>query len=286
MFGVSKKDILLILLLNVVWGSAFAIGGYGLKYFSELFLYSMRFLIVGILTAPFFRLKEQKNMFKIAFMGLCQAFTFYGVALAVKNLDSSISAIVTRLDIIFTIIFGIIFFKEKLKPQLIVGLILCVLAVFVLSGDIHFTNSKYLYLLIFASIASGFLNIISKTIKTESSLAIVSWNSYWTGIFLFLVALGNGQTFIIKPIDIKAIGVVFYMSIFSSYFAYLILYYVLRKNDTTKIMPYNFIRPVVAIFAGLIVLNESITAVKIYGIILITLGVFVSQYEKKEIQQN
>jgi O-acetylserine/cysteine efflux transporter len=285
MFGISKKDFLLVMLLNVVWGSAFAVAGYGLKYFSTFFLYSMRFLVVGVMAVPFFQLSDKKNMPKLILMGLFQAITFFGVALGVKYLDSSISAIVTRLDIIFTMIIGIILFKEKLKTQLVIGIILCLWAIIILNGNITFTNSKYLYLLIFSSFSSGVLNIISKTIKNEENLAVVSWNSYFTGLFLLLVSLATEKQFILQPLDFKAVLCFLYMSVFSSYISYLILYYLLRNNPTTRIMPYNFIRPVVAIFAGSILLGEGMKG-KILGMIVLTIGVLVSQYDKKAEKSN
>jgi O-acetylserine/cysteine efflux transporter len=281
MFGISKKDFVIITLLNVVWGSAFAIASYGLKYFSTLFLYSMRFLVVGVITVPFFQLSDKKNMQKLAIMGLCQAFTFFGIALGVKHLDSSISAIVTRLDIIFTMAIGIVFFKEKFKIQLVIGTILCLLAVVMLNGEISFANSKYLYLLIFSSLTSGILNIMGKTIKNENNLAIVSWNSYFTGIFLFIASLATEKQFLLQTLDFKAILCFLYMSIFSSYISYLMLYYLLKNNPTTRIMPYAFIRPVVAIFAGLILLGEKITLNKVVAMIIITLGVLISQYDRE-----
>jgi O-acetylserine/cysteine efflux transporter len=282
MFGISKRDFILVSLLNIIWGSAFAVAGYAMKYFSEFFLYSMRFFIVGLLTIPFFQISNRKNMIKLVAMGFFQAFTFFGVALAVKNLDSSISAIVTRLDIIFTMILGIAIFREKLTAWLVTGVAICVLAIVVLNGEIAFVNSKYIYLLVLSSLSSGILNIISKTIKGEKNLAIVSWNSYFTGIFLLIVSLVTEKQFILQPIDYKGVLCVLYISVFSSYIAYWMLYYLLQNNPTTRIMPYNFLRPVIAVFAGLILLGEKITTNKILGIVLITVGVLLSQYKKAE----
>jgi drug/metabolite transporter (DMT)-like permease len=151
--------------------------------------------------------------------------------------------------------------------------------VLVLNGDIKVEHFSYLILVIVSAVAGGGLNIISKGLKDEDNLAVVSWSSLFTGIILFIVSRTTETEFIIKEIDFTAVMIMIYVSVFCSFLSYLTLYYLLRNNETTKIMPYNFLRPIVAIFAGFFINGEPITTTKCIGIALVIIGIVVSQYE-------
>lgn len=277
----SVKDFALLLLLNIIWGTAFAISGYAMKCFSPFFLYAMRFLLVGLATVPFFKLPKQeiKNFIMLSF---ATAFCFAGVALGVKHLDSSLSAMMTRLDIVFTILFSAWIFKEKITKNNIFGMIVCFLGIYVISGSVKSFNLIYIFILILSSVASGFANIISKKIKTMGSLGLVSWNSLFTGLWLLLLALATESGgFIIENsvVDVKEIFSLLYLSLISSFLCYVILFYLLKKNDASKVMPFNFIRSIISIIAGYFILNEPVTWNKIFGCFLIISGVMISQFK-------
>jgi O-acetylserine/cysteine efflux transporter len=275
---VLKKDVFALVSLNIMWGGAFAVAGYGLKYFSPTFMYALRFFIAGIFTIPFCDFPK-KNIGKIFLLSLAQTFVFYGIGLAVKNLDSSISAIVSRLDIFFTIMLAVVLFKEKVTAKLVVCLLMCTLAVFIISKEISFSNSKYLYLLIFSSFLSGVANIIVKGIKDEKNTTIVTWSSLLMGIELFIISFLTENQFVLRKIDILALLIVVYLSLLSSYVAYIILFSLLRKYEAANIMLYSFSRPIVAIVAGYLILGEKISYDKILGTILIIVGIFIAEYK-------
>jgi O-acetylserine/cysteine efflux transporter len=301
MFGLSKKDFIYVILLNVFWGSAFAIANYAFKYFSVVFLYSLRFLIAGFISVLFFRIKSKKNFKKIFLMGCCQALAYIGIALGNKYLSSSIAAIVTRLDIITTIIFGVFIYKEKLHKNLVVGLIICIIAMIILNRDIKVDNIFWFIFLILTTFGYGYMNILSKDVKNENQFAVVGYTSVFSGILLFIVAAffewGNFITPFAYSIFenvadnkleiLKLLSCVLYGGLLVSFYFYIILFDLLKRNPSTKIMPYSFIRPVVALFAGLIIVGEPITFNKVIGILLICCGILLSQWNvsKKELKK-
>ncbi|MDD2839603.1 MAG: DMT family transporter [Rickettsiales bacterium] len=276
----SKIDIFIALLINFIWGSSFAFAGYAMSFYTPVFLYSLRFLITGLATTPFNNFPKAAIK-KIFLISIFESIMLYGIALVIKNVDSSTSAILSRLDIIFTIILGFVFLNEKINIRIIFGVLLSFFGAYILSGGIQANNLKYIILLIFCCIFSAIANILTKTIKGVDNRGIVSWMSLFIGIELLVVSLLTEHTLIIKTLNLKAILLTLYLGIVPCYFAYLGLYRLLRKYDTTKVMPYNFIRPVLAIFAGFILLNETITIYKILSCTLIILGIVISQSGKK-----
>ena len=283
-YNMSKKDFLFLILLNTIWGSAFAVSGYTMLFFSPLFLYAIRFFLTGLATVPF-NIFPKKAIKKIFILSTLQTVIFCGVSLGIKNLDSAISAILIKLDIPFTMILASIFLKEKLTKQMLVGIFICFSAIYFLSENISFYNLKFILILILSSLVTGFSNVYIKSIKEANNNQIVSWSCIFIGVEMFLVSLFFENTFILKDINIKVILIVLYLSIVSGYLAYLILYYLLKKYETSKIMPYNFLRPIIAIFAGYFILNEEITLNKILGCLMILIGIYITEnktnlYEK------
>jgi drug/metabolite transporter (DMT)-like permease len=241
----------------------------------------MRFWIVGVPTVPFFKIHSKRNMLKIFYMGCLQSLTFYGIALGVRNLDSSMTAIFARFDIVFTIMFGILIFKEKFHPSLIIGILLSFSAIIMLNKDIKIYNTIYMYGLILAAFTASLLNVISKSIKDESNIAVVSWCSFYAGVILLTISCLTEKQFVLKPLHGTVFFCIFYVSVFASFAFYLVLFYLLRNNPTTHIMPYSFIRPIMATIAGFILHNDPITINRIIGICLIASGIFVSEYARK-----
>lgn len=273
----SKKDMFIAIMLNVVWGGSFTFAGYAVLFYAPLFLYALRFLSTGLITAPINRTPLSKIPLLIL-LATFQAIDFSGIAMGVKHIDSSTTAILTRLDVPFTIILGVLFFKEKMTLKTVIGLILCFFAVYIISGGIELTQMKYIFLMIFSSFCSGCANIVAKKITGLDNKTIVSWASLFMGIEMLTVSLLTEDKLIIKPLNTWAILDIVYLGIISSYLTYLVLYYLLRRYETSTIMPYNFLRPIVSIVLGFLMLGEPITSNKVIGVILILSGVYLSQY--------
>ncbi|MDR3289787.1 MAG: DMT family transporter [Rickettsiales bacterium] len=282
MFGLSKKDFITVIVLNIVWGSAFAIAGISLEYFPTLFVYSLRFFLIAIVTIPFFQIQNKKNRKKIFIMGICQALSFYGLAMGIDYLSSSVTAILSRLDTISTIVISIFVFKEKIRPQLVVGLLLCIIAMLILNSNISVKHGMWVLIICFTSICGAIVNIIAKNIKDESEATIVSWCSYYSGFILFIIAYFQEPSFaLLKPLDHIAILCLLYMAVIGSFACYVTMFYLLRRNQSSRVMPYSFIRPIVAEVAGFVLLREPIHSTEVVGIVLIIIGVFLTQYRRK-----
>lgn len=280
----SKKDILIIILLNIVWGTSFTAAGYAFKFYSPFFLYAIRFLSTGLMTIPFGKIPK-KYMLNIFAISLLQTLTFCGIALGIKYLNSSTTAILNKLDVIFTITLASIVFKEKITPRLIIGIFLCFGAVYILSGGILINNFKYMFLMMFAAFSTACSNILVKKIKDVENRVIVSWSSVFIGFELLGLSLLFKEKFILQTLNIQSILVVLYLGLFSTYLAYIVIYHLLRKYETTKVMPFNFLNPIVSIFSGFLILGEEITLRKFVGIAMIIVGILLAEYKTKTIEK-
>ena len=144
-------DIFLVILMNFILGSSYAVGALGMGYFTPFFLYALRFFVSGFFSIYLIKFPK-KDIWLIFFSSIFTTFSFLGLSLGIKNIDSSTSSIIIRFDVIFTIILSFFFFKEKITLKTIISSILCLLGLFIIKGGISVTNYKYFLILIGVSI--------------------------------------------------------------------------------------------------------------------------------------
>ncbi|GMO61531.1 MAG: EamA family transporter [Rickettsiales bacterium] len=287
----TKLDIFFAIFFNLLLATTFSFSKYLMSVWTPVFVYSIRFLIAGVFACIFYY-KKLKNINKvdakwIFLTSFFKALSLIFLATSLSKLDSSMSAIVNRLDIVATILLSVMFFNEKVTLNTIIGVIVCFFAIYIFAGNIELDNLKYLFIALFCPLFMACENLSSKKISLESTSKI-SIVSLFCGIFMFLYAFAFEDLFLVPLEDIvlKHYMYLIYLAFLPGYLAYLLLYYLLKKYPSTSIMPYNFIRPVLSIFVGFLVLGESITQRKIIATILILIGVFITQYKKQTKIQN
>lgn len=274
-------DIIALIILTLTWGTVYTVAGYTISFFPAIFLYSLRFLIAGICLLPFCKVPNIATK-EIILFGVLQAFTFLGIAIALKHIDSSISAIIMRLDIPIIILIANFMFNEKISIHLIFGILLCFVAVYIIAGGIKEKSDLfYLFVIILSAILSAFSHIVSKTIgdKNIDNKTITCYSSFiiFILLFIFSILFREDILFSLVNADIKAWLLLFYLGIGPSLIGYICLHFIMRRNPTTKTMPAGFLRPFISTFSAFLVLNEPLNPEKIFGMLLIVIGVYISE---------
>jgi O-acetylserine/cysteine efflux transporter len=268
--------------INAIWGMVYALTKYVSPAFPPISLFAIRFLLGGVIGS----VVNFKNLMRVRlsweqFGMLCAfstafALSCYLVAIALPNLDSSVVSILERGETIITILFGVMFFKEKLSLKAISGIFLCFLALYLISAGGGRGNIFSVGVMFLACICGAISNILSKKINI-SNKSKVALSFLINGIELSALSYVSGEKIILNNLDHRAIISVIFLVIFSSYFCYLGLYYLLEKYDVGKVMPFKFIVPAVSILTGFVVLGEAITIIKIISLVLIIIGVTLTQ---------
>jgi drug/metabolite transporter (DMT)-like permease len=280
----TKLDISIAIIINLLLGSTFAFSKYIMDVFSPVFVYSMRFFLSGALFTPFVLKKikyDRRNFNWIFIVATSQAISLIFLSIGLSKLESSISAILNRVDIPLAIILGSIVYKEKIYWNTVFGIFICFLAIYILQGGIDISNIKYLFIGLCCPIFMATSDMFSQEITMESKLKTPVINLI-VGVELLLFSLAF-ETILKVPIGeigSKNYMTLLYLAIFPTQLSYIGLYYLMRKYKTSLVMPYNFVRPIFSVLLGFIILGESITARKIIGVTLILSGVFISQYFK------
>lgn len=226
--------------------------------------------------------RDKTVMGWIFLIGLCSnIIPVVIVPFAQTEVTSSLTGIVNAMSPIFAVIFTLLIFKhESIKPIQIFGILLAFFGVAVVFGIWDIESAPwwaYLFLLIAVSSFGLVAPIIAKHISPKNyppvALATIQVTIAAVVLFPTFVLFGfNSFEFSWPPVlAILVIG------IFSTGFAFAWNYRIVSLVGSSVAATVNFVSPIVAVVAGVIVLNEPLTWNEPVGGAIVILGNAITQ---------
>ncbi len=175
---------LLFLLLSIIWGSSFILMKHSKEELSASQIAALRIFSAGIILIPFaiFHLKHvsRQKILIVIISGitgnLLPAFLF-AKAIA-KNIDSSLASILNSLTPLFVVIIAITVFRDKIRVQKIMGVLIGFAGLTILFFSwkgISSENFKYSLLILLATILYGInINMVAHFLKEVNPFHIAS----------------------------------------------------------------------------------------------------------------
>ncbi len=282
---------ILFLLLSLIWGSSFILIKIGLETLSAYEVASLRMLSGGIVLLPFalrsFRSIPANKFLWIITSGLLGSFfPAFLFCLAETKINSSLAGILNALTPIFTLIIGIILYKQTIGKYKIIGLIIGFVGLvflFISKGDISFSYLSYASLVILATLFYGInVNLISNHLAGQTSVIIasVSFCSFIIPSSLILYFSGFLHHSIHQPHFIISVAASATLGIMGTAIA-TILYYMLIKRAGgffASMVTYGI--PFVAVGWGLLS-GETINFIQVVCLCIILVGVYMTSLQKK-----
>lgn len=275
------------LIAQIIFGFSFMFTGIALKNASPMTVIADRYIVafLGLTLVAIFKktkIKIRKNIWKLVLMSLFQPlmyfiFETYGVQLT----NSSFSGVMISMIPIVSMITGIFVLNERPSFMQYVFVVLSVagVAIAILSGKKEgIVSGLGVLLLIGAVLSSAFYNISSRKISGEFSVFERTYAMTLIGVISFvLIALfENLQTPInlisgfFEPLYLYSI---LYLGILSSVVAFLLLNFANTHLPVAKTTVFSNITTVVSVLAGVVFLDEQISALVILGVVMIVTGV-------------
>jgi drug/metabolite transporter (DMT)-like permease len=253
----KQKGLLLILSTAIISGFSIFINKYSVSVINPyIFTFLKNILVALILSGLIFGLKERetlKNLTKrqwgliltIGLVGGSLPFLLFFQGLSLTN--AAESSFIHKTMFIYVAVLALIFLKEKLnKNFLIGGLFLMLGNLFLLGKSSLLVLNKGTLLIFIATLFWAIENVISKYALKELSGKIVGWGRMFFGsFFIFVFLLATGQLSLINQLTLKQFNWVIITSL-------LLLGYVLTWYHGLKYIP-------VAQAAAILTLGAPIT---------------------------
>lgn len=281
----QRKKWLILVSLSIVWGSSFILMKKGLLGFSQLQLGALRILITAIflVVIGWQSLKEiQREQWKyIVYTALLGTFfPAFLFAFALKELDSSISAILNSLTPFNTFIIGIILFGYTFKRKQFVGIFVGLIGtvILILKGADLNPDQNYWYVLLVMASSLGYafnVNIIKKYLQDLSALAITTGNFIILIIPTFIV-LWWGNFFAVEwtTTTWSSLGYIAILSVVGTGIAKILFNRLVQISTPVFSSSVTYLIPIVAVFWGVLD-NEKLSVIQLLAAGIILFGVYI-----------
>ena len=284
----QKKAYLALTVTSLVWGTTWVASKMGLSHLPPFQLASIRQLLGGSIYVSFFLWKGEGLPTKKQFLWLIpMAFLMFvssnGIATyGLQYITSGLAALIAALYPLSVVLIERFYFKAiKITAQTLIGLILGLLGIaFIFYKDsllIHGTHYALgVCLSLFAMITWSVGSIIISRNKINmNAYYSIGWQMLISAITMGLFTLITGNYIALSAIPTLSWGVILYMVIGGSVFAFISFIYSMKNLNPAIASLYAYINPIVAIWVGSLLLHEKINLESIVGTICTLVGVYL-----------
>ncbi|OPA84009.1 EamA family transporter [Pseudomonas fluorescens] len=276
-----KKHIALALLVTLVWGLNFPVTKLGLRGIDPFVLTGIRFSLAALPWVFFIRRPAVRFQYVAAYgvifgLGMWGVIN-YGIQLGVSP---GIASLIIQLSVFFTLGWGCVLFKEKIRRAQWVGagLALSGLAAIIATQQ---GNAAVLgvLMIVLSALAWSVGNVIIKASGVKEILSFMVWASLFPPIPLFLMAwwLHGAAAFEGLPagLDLTAVLSILFQVYLATHFAYWGWNSLLKTYPVSTVAPLSLLIPVFGIGSSMLILGERISTPTLTFIAVIILGLAV-----------
>ena len=284
-------DLLLLLLLSIIWGSAFfniKIATYSYEPFT---LALVRVIFASIPLFLLCRLKKikieafSKNWKWYALIGLCNiAIPFVLIAIGTAKINSYLAAILMSTTPLSGSILAHIFLKgEKLSYLKSLGVLIGFSGIILLFFDKVIINAdNYVYVLI-TILGSTFYcvgGLLTIKLKNKINENVTTSTTLWSVIFLLPFSLLVEAPWNSSPTLQSTISLL-YLGIVATGLAWLIRFKILTVNGLVFQTQVAYLIPIFGIIFGYFLMDEMITWRVIVSLVVILIGIYIFKKNNK-----
>lgn len=286
----SKKinQILILCVLGIIWGSSFILMKKALTTYSPIEITLYRIFIVFLVFFPlgiksFFKIKKKTGFVLLLSAIIGSVIPYFLFIKAQTKIDSSLNGILNSITPLFTLLFGVIIFKQKTNFRAIIGVMVGLIGATSLiflstGGDIFSSSILYALFPVLGSACYALnINIIKTYLQDIPALKITSWSFIFigpmAGLLLFLETdfannLTNNDPNYLNFICINILGVL------GSGLAFWVFNLLIKETSSVFASSVTYLIPIVAIFWGVID-GEDFGIVQFYLCLVIFCGIYL-----------
>jgi len=277
----------ILVLLTFVWGSSFILIKKGLAVFSAPQVASIRIFSASLFMIPFalvwLQKVDRKRLPLILVSGIIGSFIpAFFFAIAQTQLDSAVTGIVNSLTPVFVLLIGALFYRQRITPMVVVGLIMSVCGTILLMRYGSPGEYKFNYFALFivgATILYGVnVNILKFNLSELNPIAISSISLVMVGPLAAIQLFAVSDFTVRLASSDQALFALFYLSVLGivGTSCALILFNMLIKIATPLFASsVTYLIPIVAVFWGIID-GEKLYFIHYLSMTIIIAGVFLA----------
>ena len=287
----NTQDLSLLLLLSIIWGSAFfniKIATYSYEPFTLALVRVIFASIPLFLLCKFKKIKIEafsKNWGWYALIGLCNiAIPFVLIAIGTAKINSYLAAILMSTTPLSGSILAHLFTKnEKLSYLKSLGVLIGFSGIILLFFDKVIINSEnYVYALI-TILGSTFYcigGLLTLKLKNKINENVTTSTTLWSVIFLLPFSLMLETPWNSSP-TLQSTLSLLYLGVIATGLAWLIRFRILTVNGLVFQTQVAYLIPIFGIIFGYFLMDEIITWKVMASLVVILLGIYIFKRNNK-----
>ncbi|MEG6521470.1 DMT family transporter [Desulfotomaculum sp. 1211_IL3151] len=291
---------LLLISVSFFWGTSFAAAKIGMAELHPLNLVILRFIIASIIFGLILlrrrdRTLELRDIPTFLILGFIGITSYFYIQFTGLQYTTTIhSALIIATGPIIVGIISVVLHIEKINKSMVWGIAMAFsgVALVISGGDIaEIFQAKTIKgdLMLFSNaiVWAGFTLYGKKIlIKYSPLLAMAYIHIFGTLLLLPLAVVPS----IFAPVTLAkqivtlswpTVTAVLYLAVFCSVFSYYVWYEGVEKIGAVRTAVFGYFNPLFASLTGVLLLNEKVTAVTIFGGCLVMLGVYLTSELKQ-----
>ena len=287
----NTKDLSLLLLLSIIWGSAFfniKIATYSYEPFT---LALVRVIFASIPLFIFCKLKNikieafGKNWKWYASIGLCNiAIPFVLIAIGTAKINSYLAAILMSTTPLSGSILAHFFIKdEKLSYLKSLGVLIGFSGIILLFFDkviINYNNYIYVLITILGSTFYCIGGLLTLKLKNRVNENVTTSTILWSVIFLLPFSLVIETPWNLDPSWQSTLSLL-YLGIIATGLAWLIRFRILTVNGLVFQTQVAYLIPIFGIIFGYFLMDEVLTWRVLFSLVVILVGIYIFKKNNK-----
>ena len=287
----NTKDLTLLLLLSIIWGSAFfniKIATYSYEPFTLALVRVIFASIPLFLLCKFQNIKIQafsKNWNWYALIGLCNiAIPFVLIAIGTAKINSYLAAILMSTTPLSGSILAHFFTKnEKLSYLKSLGVLVGFSGIVLLFFDkviINSDNYFYVFITILGSTFYCIGGLLTLKLKNRINENVTTSTTLWSVIFLLPLSLLFEAPWNSNP-SLESTISLLYLGVIATGLAWLIRFRILTVNGLVFQTQVAYLIPIFGIIFGYFLMDEVITWRVIVSLVVILIGIYIFKKNNK-----
>ncbi|NOX46049.1 MAG: DMT family transporter [Chlorobi bacterium] len=286
---------IIAVLAMLFWGSSFILTSIVFRYYSPVTTVFLRLLISAILLFAWIWFlgkmeKIKKGDLKLFLLSALfnPFFYFIGESYGLKLTSSSITSAIIATIPLFTPLAAFLVLGEKMSRTNILGLFISFFGVMVmiLNKDLSFSASPTGILFLFFAVVSAIVYMIflKKLSHRYSAYFIIAFQNLLGALyFLPFFLIFDFQEFITVKPDFTLVVSLLSLAIFCSSLAFVFFTISTREIGIGRTNVFSNLIPVFTAIFSFLILSEFFSLHKIFGILLIVFGLYLSQIKSKQL---
>ncbi|MBO2451471.1 EamA family transporter [Actinomadura barringtoniae] len=290
----SPRHVLLAVLIAAIWGFNFVPIKVGLEAFPPLLFASLRF-VVSALPAVFFIRRPPVAWKWILMIGLAIGVGQFGLLFIGmrQGMPAGLSSVVLQTSALFTVLIAAGLLRERPRPAQLAGMAVAFTGVTLIGVDFGHGSPILAFLLCIGAAASwGLGNVLMRKMNQSTdepvdAFGFMVWMSLVPPIPMLALSLifeGPSQDWhAVTHIPLSGATSLLYIAYLSTLVGFGTWGWLMRRYEAGTVAMYSLLVPPFGIVAAVVVLNEHVSALRLFAAALIVGGVALGSLRRRAV---